>query len=131
MDAYLNFPFPASITDACLRSLAIDNNLAAGNYVEFRSTLAYLESKTLLYSRIHGPNYYHNLPSDYYYPATDIIGGLNKIKSQAAAGGFSGQYEFDLALNKLLYSAHDGHLKITACTSQAIQYYRELDIENF
>lgn len=69
-------------------------------------------------------------PSDYYYPATDIIGRFDKIKSQASAGGFSSQYEFDLALNELLYSTHDGHLGITTCTSQTIQYRRGLDVED-
>jgi hypothetical protein len=44
--------------------------------------------------------------------------------SKAAAGGFSSQYEFDLTLNQLVVSVHEGHLFISTCTAGSILYQR-------
>jgi len=63
-------------------------------------------------------------PSDYSYPSTDLLGGLDEISSRAAAGGYSSQYQFDLALNDLVNSAHEGHLFLHTCTTASILYQR-------
>ena len=36
-------------------------------------------------------------------------GGLTKISETAVAGGFASEFDFQLAIVKLLLSAHDGH----------------------
>ncbi|TVY83851.1 Peptidase S41 family protein [Lachnellula suecica] len=108
------FLFKPSLAHDCLQSSAIDNQLAASyvteikKYIQFQSTLAYLK----------------NPPVDYYYPAVDILGGLDAIGSKAAAGGYKSQYAFDLALNTLVNSAHDGHFSLDTCTGGTIRFKR-------
>jgi len=63
-------------------------------------------------------------PADYFYPAVDLLGSLDSIEGKAASGGFSSQYEFDLAVQQLIYSAHDGHLYLTPWTSRSISFQR-------
>ena len=62
--------------------------------LQFQSTLAYLK----------------NPPPTYQQSAVDLIGGLNDIASQINSTGFANEYDFELAILKLVYGAHDGHL---------------------
>ncbi|CZR62937.1 uncharacterized protein PAC_12834 [Phialocephala subalpina] len=117
-NAELNFEFLPSVANACLLSSGIDNELAADfvieykKYVEFLTTQAYLKDP----------------PSDYPYPAVDILGGLDSLASKAAAGGFKSQYLLDIALNDLITSAHEGHLYTSFCSLQAISYQRPFNL---
>jgi hypothetical protein len=67
-------------------------------------------------------------PANYYYPAVDILGGMDDIGTKAAAGGYQSQYEFDQAIVQLLNSAHDGHLSARPCSSSSINFVRGVDI---
>jgi len=67
-------------------------------------------------------------PADYYYPAVDILGGMDDIGTKAAAGGYQSQYEFDQAIVQLLNSAHEGHLGTHLCSSSSISFVRGVDI---
>jgi len=44
----------------------------------------------------------------------DLIAGLEEIQSTIDAGEFHNQYEFEAALQSLLYSAHDVHVSLNA-----------------
>ncbi|KAL5313619.1 hypothetical protein ACEPPN_018040 [Leptodophora sp. 'Broadleaf-Isolate-01'] len=112
-----NFLLKPSLAYACLQSSGIDNQLAASyvvelkKYIQFQSSIAYLK----------------NPSADYFYPAVDLLGGLDDMASKAAAGEFTSQYEFDLALNKLVYSVKDGHTFLSTCTSGTISFQRGLE----
>ncbi|KAJ4151704.1 hypothetical protein NW765_013232 [Fusarium oxysporum] len=60
-------------------------------YIQWQSTLEALKNP---------PETYTSFP-------TDILGGLKKIRST----NFSSQWEFDAAINALLHTANDGHLR--------------------
>jgi hypothetical protein len=66
--------------------------------VEFQSNLAYLK----------------NPPASYQQPAVDLLGGLELIQAKISNGGYANQYEFEAALQALIYSTHDGHLYLSS-----------------
>ncbi|MCJ1290184.1 hypothetical protein MMC34_001720 [Xylographa carneopallida] len=66
--------------------------------LEFQSTLTYLK----------------NPPSSYQQPGVDILGGLDRIQRDVDTGVFDNQYDFELEVQNLVYSAHDSHLYLLA-----------------
>ena len=40
----------------------------------------------------------------------DLLGGLDRLQREVDTGTFNNQYNFEIALQDLIYSAHDGHL---------------------
>jgi hypothetical protein len=63
-------------------------------FVQWQSTLAWLK----------------NPPVSYDLSAVDILGGLDNLTRTVTTGGFSSEYNFQVALVELLESAHDYHL---------------------
>lgn len=53
-------------------------------------------------------------PQGYQQPPVDLIAGLNEIQQTIDAGGFQNQYQFEAALQSVLYSAHDHHVSLVA-----------------
>ncbi|RDL33310.1 Uncharacterized protein BP5553_08749 [Venustampulla echinocandica] len=96
--------FKASDIYECLISVPFNAAVATGfidyyiDTIQFQSTLAYLK----------------NPPSSYQRHPVDLVAGLNKIKQSITTGAFANQYEFEAALQRLIYSAHDTHLDLTA-----------------
>jgi hypothetical protein len=77
-----------------------DNQLAerysneVKKYLEFQPTVAYLKGKHLIFPEqaIVRTKLIFNLPdlpSNYFYPAVDLLGCPGQIASKAAAGGYS------------------------------------------
>ncbi|MCJ1286363.1 hypothetical protein MMC26_005708 [Xylographa opegraphella] len=66
--------------------------------LEFQSTLTYLK----------------NPPPSYQQPGVDILGGLDRIQRNVDTGVFDNQYDFELELQNLVFSAHDSHLYLLA-----------------
>ncbi|KAI9659055.1 MAG: hypothetical protein M1821_002015 [Bathelium mastoideum] len=66
--------------------------------LQFQSTLDYLKAP----------------PTGYQQPAVDLIAGLNEIQTTIANGGFANEYQFEAALQNVLYSANDAHVSLTA-----------------
>lgn len=66
--------------------------------IQFQSTLAYLK----------------NPPSSYKQPAVDLVAGLEYLQQQIQAGVFQNQYDFEVSLQNLVYSAHDAHLSLVS-----------------
>jgi len=95
-------PFAPSLAYECLTSVPLDIDAATGlieyyrPYLEFLTTLAWLKDP----------------PESYKQPAVDLMGGLENITSQISNDAFSGQYEFELAIQHLLHNAHEGHLTL-------------------
>ena len=96
--------FPASEALDCLTSVPFNSTVALQflkyykDTLQFQSTLAYLK----------------NPPESYQQPAVDILGGLDEIKDNVDDGNYKNEYEFELAVQRLLYSAHDAHLTLFA-----------------
>lgn len=90
---------PAQLAFDCLQTVpnkpgpAKDLITSLKAYIQWQSTLAWLKSP----------------PASYMLPPTDIEGGLDDIGSKAAAGQYKSEYDFQLAIFKLIASAHDGH----------------------
>ncbi|KPM35720.1 hypothetical protein AK830_g10836 [Neonectria ditissima] len=91
-----SIPFYAELADQFLEEL--------GKYVEWQSTLEVLK----------------NPPDTYASKATDIIGGLEKIRKIA----YSSQWEFDQAIRAVFSAANDGHFYITLCSFSPFTFVR-------
>ncbi|KAI9700928.1 MAG: hypothetical protein M1820_006689 [Bogoriella megaspora] len=95
--------FKPSDVYSCLQEVPINNTLAAkqvdwlNNFIQFQTTLEYLK----------------NPPPTYQMPPTDLIAGFEGIKHKALSNGYANEYEFELAIAKLINSAQDGHLSFT------------------
>ncbi|EFQ31292.1 peptidase S41 family protein [Colletotrichum graminicola] len=90
---------PAQLAFDCLQTVpnkpgpAKDLIKSLKAYVQWQSTLSWLKSP----------------PASYMLPPVDIEGGLDEIGSKAEAGQYKSEYDFQLAIFKLIASAHDGH----------------------
>ena len=62
--------------------------------LQFQSTLAYLKDP----------------PSSYQQPAVDLLGGLDALQFRVNSNAFDNEYDFEVALQKLIFAAHDSHL---------------------
>lgn len=63
-------------------------------FVQWQSTLAWLK----------------NPPASYDFPPLDILGGFDNLTKVVNRGGFTSEYNFQVALVELIESAHDYHL---------------------
>ncbi|XP_014555933.1 hypothetical protein COCVIDRAFT_100919 [Bipolaris victoriae FI3] len=90
----------ASDAYLCLTSVPFNPAVATrfityiNDTVQFQSTLAYLREP----------------PAGYQQPAVDILSGLIQIQNNITAEVYKNQYEFEVDVQHLLDSAHDGHL---------------------
>jgi len=66
--------------------------------LQFQSTLTYLKDP----------------PRSYQQPGVDLLGGLAALQQGIEDCIFPNQYEFEAALQTLLYAAHDGHVTLNA-----------------
>ncbi|KAK7422685.1 hypothetical protein QQX98_001473 [Neonectria punicea] len=98
------------LAEECLQSMPFYPKLAdefleeLGKYVEWQSTLEVLK----------------NPPDTYASEATDILGGLEKIRKT----DYSSQWEFDQAIDALFSTANDGHFYINLCSFSAFTFVR-------
>ena len=97
---------PGELAHQCLKAFPFESKRAAKFVQEYRKYLQYQSTIELL----------KNPPVDYQMPALDLLGGLDKIEKQAAAGKYDSQYDFDNDISDLLNSAFDGHLSIELCS---------------
>jgi hypothetical protein len=77
-------------------------------YVQWQSTLAYLK----------------NPPQGYLLAGVDLIGGMQQLRDQVAAGAFSSEVDFQTNLTTLIGQAHDGHLLFLADALNVFIYER-------
>ncbi|CCD42796.1 similar to peptidase S41 family protein [Botrytis cinerea T4] len=110
--------FNATLAFECLTSVPFNPAVASrfisyyNDTLQFQSTLKYLKSP----------------PPSYQQPAVDLIAGLNRIQSAIDEGIFSNQYEFEAALQTLVYAAHDGHVDILAGALSAFSFASPRDL---
>ncbi|KAK7718646.1 hypothetical protein SLS64_002606 [Diaporthe eres] len=110
--------FNASLVYDCLTSVPFNPAVATrfiaywNDTLRFQSTLTYLK----------------NPPADYQQPAVDLLAGLSELQNAVESGAFKNQYEFEVALQLLLVSAHDAHLYLNAGILAAFTFASPYDI---
>ena len=103
-DQINNYVVDASEAFECLTSVPFNEAVATrflkywNDTIQFQSTLEYLK----------------NPPPSYQQPAVDLVGGLATLQDAVNKGTFHNQYEFEAALQALIYAAHDTHLTLNA-----------------
>jgi hypothetical protein len=96
--------FNTSFVYECLTSVSFNSAVASqfldyyNDTLQFQSTLTYLK----------------NPPRSYQQPGVDLLGGLAALQQGIEDGIFLNQYEFEAALQTLLYAAHDVHVTLNA-----------------
>ena len=99
-----DYVFLAQDAYDCLRTVPFDSEVGSQlieyfkDLVQFQSTLAYLK----------------NPPPSYQQPPVDLLASLDSISASIDAGVYHNEYEFEAALQSLIYAAHDGHLSLNA-----------------
>lgn len=110
--------FNASLVYNCLTSVPFNAAVATrfiaywNDTLRFQSTVEYLK----------------NPPEDYQQPGVDLLAGLSELQSAVNNGAFKNQYEFEVALQLLLVSAHDAHLYLNAGILAAFTFASPYDI---
>lgn len=79
-------------------------------FVNWQSTLAFLKAP----------------PRDYMLPPTDIQGGLDDIANQARNGQYKSEFEFQMAIQELFVTAHDGHFAYRPDVFKAFSFRNSL-----
>ncbi|KAH0534195.1 hypothetical protein FGG08_007206 [Glutinoglossum americanum] len=110
--------FNASLAYECLTSVPFNPAVATrflqyyNDTLQFQSTLTYLK----------------NPPASYQQPGVDLLGGLEELQQAINDGNFPNQYEFEAALQTLLYATHDGHVNLFAGILSAFNFASPYDI---
>jgi hypothetical protein len=109
---------PAQLAYNCLTSVPVKPKAALGTVdiikkmVQFQSNLAFLR----------------NPPQDYDNAPTDILAGLDKIKTKVTNNDYRNHYDFEADIAVLLNSAKDGHLGFDGPTyAGAVRWRRDVD----
>lgn len=74
--------------------------------IQFHSTLAYLRHP----------------PKGYQQPAVDLVHELGVIQGKIDQGYYRNEYQFEEAVQRLIYSAHDKHLRLNAGVLSAFRF---------
>lgn len=96
--------FKAGLVYDCLTSVPFHPEVASKflkyytDSVQFHSSIEYLK----------------NPPAGYQQPATDLLGNLELIQGMINTRQFDNQYEFEAALQSVVYAAHDDHLSLSS-----------------
>lgn len=102
----------------CLTSVPINQTVASEFLQYYRDTLEFQSTLT----------YLKNPPPSYQQPATDLLGGLDRIRRQLDTGVFHDQYDFEVAVLDLVYSAHDGHTYLYGGASNVFSFGSPIEI---
>ncbi|EFE43504.1 peptidase S41 family protein, partial [Trichophyton verrucosum HKI 0517] len=93
------FKIPANLAHACLLSVPFNVN----------NSLRLLDGLSYFWDSQSTKGWLPNPPKGYDLPPTDLDAGLEKIRQKALSGGYTGEYMFQLDLQTLVTSVHDGH----------------------
>jgi hypothetical protein len=80
--------------------------------LDFQSTVDFLKSP----------------PQGYQQPSVDLRDGLQMIQDALVSNAFVNQYEFEVALQRLIMAAHDSHLFLSAGILSAFTFGAPYDI---
>lgn len=96
--------FLASDAYDCLITAPFNATVASGlvsyykDFLQFHSTLAYLKDP----------------PPSYQQPSIDVLASLDALEAQVQAGAFKTEYDFEVALQTVIYAIHDAHVFLSA-----------------
>ena len=96
--------FLASDAYNCLITAPFNATVASGlvsyykDFLQFHSTLAYLKDP----------------PPSYQQPSIDVLASLDALEAQVQAGAFKTEYDFEVALQTVIYATHDAHVSLSA-----------------
>ncbi|KAL8687525.1 MAG: hypothetical protein Q9218_006327 [Villophora microphyllina] len=96
--------FTAETVHNCLISTPFNATVATQFLSYYKDTLQF--QSTLAYLR--------NPPATYQQPSVDLLGGLDGIQRAVNNGVYKNEYDFEAAVQKLIYSAHDAHVTLYA-----------------
>lgn len=89
-DCLISIPFNATVATQFLSYYK--------DTLQFQSSLAYLK----------------NPPDTYKQPSVDLLGGLDLIQQAVDTGVYKNEYDFEAAVQSLIYTTHDGHINLYA-----------------
>jgi hypothetical protein len=72
--------------------------------------------------------YLKDPPTSYQQPGVDLLAGLQHLQDGINNGIFPNQYEFEAALQTLLYATHDAHVNLYAGILAAFTFASPYDI---
>lgn len=104
--------FDAPDVFACLSTVPFNPAVASrfvkyfNDTIQFHSTLAYLRDP----------------PKEYQQPAVDLIKELGVVQNRIDQGYYRNEYQFEEAVQRLIYSAHDKHLRLNAGILSAFRF---------
>ncbi|KAL8698577.1 MAG: hypothetical protein Q9201_006494 [Fulgogasparrea decipioides] len=96
--------FTAEDAHNCLISVPFNATVATQflsyykDTLQFQSTLAYLK----------------NPPKTYQQPPVDLLAGIDAIQQAVNKGVYENEYDFEAAVQRLVYSTHDAHISLYA-----------------
>lgn len=96
--------FLASDAYDCLITAPFNATVASGlvayyrDFLQFQSTLAYLKDP----------------PPSYQQPSIDVLASLDALEAQVQVGAFKTEYDFEVALQTIIYAIHDAHVSLSA-----------------
>ncbi|EEP79406.1 predicted protein [Uncinocarpus reesii 1704] len=97
-----NFTVSAGLAQACLASVPFKS----------KDALELIDGLGYFWDWQTTKDYVRNPPRGYLLPPTDLDGGLRRIRHKAARNGYKGELEFQLDLDTLVRSVHDGHFNL-------------------
>lgn len=96
--------FLASDAYDCLITAPFNATVASGlvsyykDLLQFQSTLTYLKDP----------------PPSYQQPGIDVLASLDALEAHVQAGTFKTEYDFEVALQTVIYAIHDAHVSLSA-----------------
>jgi hypothetical protein len=118
VNSEVTYIFNASLAYECLTSVPFNPAVASRFLQYYNDTLPFQSTLT----------YLKNPPPSYQQPGVDLLGGLEQLQQAINNGVFPNQYEFESALQTLLYAAHDGHVNLVAGILSAFDFASPYDI---
>ncbi|KAF2166360.1 hypothetical protein M409DRAFT_23551 [Zasmidium cellare ATCC 36951] len=92
--------FPVDLARDCLRSVPLDRT---GDALQLKGLRTLLDFQAEI-------TYLQDPPQGYYYPAVDILGGLDELVARLNTSYYSTEYDLQSDVYSLVRAAHDTHL---------------------
>ncbi|KAI1814517.1 hypothetical protein GGS20DRAFT_405724 [Poronia punctata] len=112
------FIFDAALVYDCLTSVPFNAAVATRFVKYYNDTLEFQSTVDVL----------RNPPESYRQPSVDLRDGLQLIQDAVSSNSFANQYEFELALQRLIMAAHDDHLYLSAGILSAFTFGSPFDL---
>ncbi|KAI1914416.1 hypothetical protein LOZ39_000967 [Ophidiomyces ophidiicola] len=93
------FTVTAELATLCLNSVPFNSKRA----------VEYLDALDYYFDWQSTKKWLKNPPQGYMSPSTDLDGRLKKIRNKASRNKYTGEYQFQMEVEKLIRSAYDGH----------------------